>query len=130
MKPRTVLYLLVFLVILVFVLANWNLLASPTELNLIITTVCAPGGIVGLLIVAVILLIDWGTHALSRRAWERERRQLSQEIERVRAQAEDAEASRLRALQETVERESSIIRGQLDRLLESRPAGADSAPLP
>lgn len=128
MKPRTVLYVVVLIIALVFVLANWKLLATPTELSLIVTTVKAPGAIVGLLVVAVVLLIDWGTHALSRRGWERERRQMLQEIERLRTQAHDAESSRLQALQETVQRETSVIREQLARLLESRPGAADTAP--
>jgi uncharacterized integral membrane protein len=128
MKPRTVLYVIVLLILVVFVLANWSLLASPAELSLLVTTVRAPGGVVGLLIVAIILLVDWSTHAFSRRAWERERRQLTQEIERVRAQAEDAEGSRLRALQDTVDRESAKIRGQLDRLLELQDAPVAHTP--
>jgi uncharacterized integral membrane protein len=128
MKPRTVLYVILLLIIVVFVLANWSLLASPAELSLLVTTIRAPGGVVGLLIAAVILLVDWSTHALSRRAWERERRQLTQEIERVRAQAEDAENSRLRALQDMVDRESGKIRAQLDRLLELQEASVTHTP--
>lgn len=116
MKLRTALYLVLALLALVFVLANWQLLTAPTAINLLITTVHIPAAIVGLIIVGAVLAIDWTTHAIHRRTWERERRTLAQELERMRQQAESSEASRLRSLEERFEREMAHIRVQLDRL--------------
>jgi uncharacterized integral membrane protein len=116
MRLRSALYLVLGILTLVFVLANWDLLTTPTPINLLITTVSLPAAVVGLIVVGAVLAVDWTSQTLHRRAWERERRTLKEELERVRQQAENSEASRLRALEERFEREMAHIRVQLERL--------------
>ncbi len=117
MKPRTVTYIIVLLILLVFVLANWAVITRPTQINLLVARVDAPLGILLLLIAGVILAIDAIVHALSRHAWTKERRSLTEQLERQRARADEAEASRIQALHELVERETAMIRVQLDRIM-------------
>jgi hypothetical protein len=131
MNVRTVLYVLVLLLVAAFVAANWPLLTTPTEINLLVTTLFVPGAVVGLLLVGVVLLIDWSVHALTRRSWERERRALASEVESLRAQVRQAEGTRLASLHELVERESARIRAQIEELkrdgFAARPASATPA---
>jgi uncharacterized integral membrane protein len=116
MRPRSVLYVILLLLLAVFVLANWKIVAAPTEVNLLFTTVRAPGAIIGLSILSIVLLMDWSLHALNRLAWERERRHLTQEMERLRAEVLAAEGSRLHTLQEELKSQFALIINRLDRL--------------
>jgi uncharacterized integral membrane protein len=117
MKPRTVVYLVVLLLLAVFVLANWNVIASAHEISFLVGRVTAPLGLLILVIAALVFAIDLVSHAFSRRAWDQERRSLAEEMERLRARAEQAEESRIEALRELIERETAVIRGQLDRVI-------------
>lgn len=119
MRPRTVVYLIVFLILAVLVLANWGEISRPARINLLVAEVTAPLGAMLLSVVGVVLALDYALHALSRHAWNRERRMLTQELERHRLRADEAEESRIRQLRETVERESALIRAQLERVLAS-----------
>lgn len=119
MRPRNVVYLVVLLLLLVLVLANWNVIASAHEISFLVGRITAPLGVLILVIAALVFAIDLVSHAFSRRAWEQERRSLAQEMERLRVRAEQAEESRIEAVRDLIERETAVIRGQLDRLLAS-----------
>ncbi len=121
MRPRNVAYLIVLLLLLVLVLANWNVIASSHEISFLVGRITAPLGVLILVIAALVFAIDLVSHAFSRRAWDQERRSLAQEMERLRVRAEQAEASRIEAVRDLIERETATIRGQLDRLLASLP---------
>jgi len=119
MKPRTVAYLLVLLVLVVFVLANWGVMLSPTELSVLVTHVRAPLGLMALAFAAAVFLIDLVSHALSRQSWRRERAALRSEIDSLRARADSAEASRIHELKVLVESETAALRAQLAEVLAS-----------
>lgn len=121
MRPRTIIYVVLLLILAALLVANRTAIATSTPLNFLITRVQAPFGILILIVAILIALVDFVVHALSRYGWQREQRSLARELEMVREQAEQAEASRIRELKETVERESAAIRAQLDRLLASLP---------
>ncbi len=121
MRPRNVAYLIVLLLLVVFVIANWNVIASSHEISFLVGRVTAPLGVLILVIAALVFAIDLVSHAFSRRSWDLERRGLSQEMERLRLRAEQAEESRIEAVRDLIERETAVIRGQLDRLLASLP---------
>lgn len=121
MRPRTIIYIVLLLILAALLVANRTTIATSTPLNFLITRVQAPFGILILIVAILIALVDFVVHALSRYGWQREQRSLARELEMVREQAEQAEASRIRELKETVERESAAIRAQLDRLLASLP---------
>ena len=121
MRPRNVAYLIVLLWLVVFVLANWNVIASSHEISFLVGRVTAPLGLLILVIAVLVFAIDLVSHAFSRRAWDQERRSLAQEMERLRVRAEQAEESRIEAVRDLIERETAVIRGQLDRVLASLP---------
>jgi uncharacterized integral membrane protein len=116
MRLRNVLYLIIGLLLLFIVLINWHVIAQSTELNLLFGKVNAPLGVLILLIGAGVFVVDYTAHSLSRMSWARERRELNAQIERQRLLADQAEESRIRALQEVMERELAAIRAQLERL--------------
>ncbi len=120
MKVRTVVYIVVLLIVLGFLLGNWHTISEPTDLNFFLLQVHAPVGVLILLVAVVIAAIASIAHVLARYGWQRERRGLAQEIEQLRARADNSEESRLRELREIVERETSAIRTQLERLLSNR----------
>jgi uncharacterized integral membrane protein len=126
MKPRTVLYIVALVLIVVFALANWALLAGTVELNLLIVRVQAPLGVLLVLIAAVIVLIDLGLQALNQRSWTRERQTLVKELDSYRLRAGRDDDSRLEALRVAMDRDLAVIRGQLEKLIASQttPAGA------
>jgi uncharacterized integral membrane protein len=121
MKPRTVVYIILLLILVALLVANRSVIATSTPLNFLVTRTQGPFGVLILIVAILIALVDYVAHALSRYGWQRERRSLASELEMVREQAEQAEASRIRELKETVERESAAIHAQLDRLLASLP---------
>ena len=75
-----------------------------------------------LLIAGLILLIAVGIHAVSRRAWMRERRVLQKDLESARMRAEHEEESRTGTLRVAMERELSAIRAQLDQIVAGQSA--------
>lgn len=121
MRPRTVVYIILLLILVALLVANRTVIATSTPLNFLVTRANAPFGILILIVAILIALVDFVAHALSRYGWLRERRTLASEIGMLREQAEQAEASRIHELKETVERESAAVRAQLERLLASLP---------
>lgn len=121
MRVRNVVYVVLLLIVVALLVANRSVIATSTPLNFLVAQVNAPFGILILIVAVLIALVDFIAHALSRYGWLRERRSLSHEIELLRERADQAEASRIRELRETVERESAAIRDQLDRVLATLP---------
>ncbi|HUN24955.1 MAG TPA: hypothetical protein VMU67_01515 [Steroidobacteraceae bacterium] len=120
MKPRSVAYLIALVLLGVFVLANWNLVARTEELSFLVGRVRAPLGLLIVLLVALVFVIDLAAFGFARRAWGHERRTLTQELELLRLRADRAEESRINELRALVERETAAIRAQLDRLSDHR----------
>lgn len=109
MKPRSVLYVVIAVLLVVLVIKNWAVIAPSTQLDLIFVDVKAPLGILILLIGGAILSINFVVNAF-------ERRSLAAQLEEQRLRADQAEESRIRALKESLERETAAIRAQLDQL--------------
>jgi uncharacterized integral membrane protein len=122
MKAKGVAYIVAAVLIGVFVMANWTLLIASIELNLLVAHVQAPLGVLILLVAGVILLADLAVHALSEHESSRERRALRQELDDSRLRADREEESRTAALRISMDRELSLIRGQLDQLLAGQSA--------
>ena len=122
MSAKGVACIVAALLLGVFVLANWGLFASAVELNFLIARVEAPLITLVLLAAGLILLIAVGTHAVSRRAWMRERRVLRKDLESARLRAEREEDSRTGTLRLAMERELSAIRAQLDQIVAGQSA--------
>lgn len=116
MRPRNVLFIVVALLLLFIVLANWQVISQPTKISLLIGTLDAPLGLLLFVIAAAVFIIDLTLHSLNRLSWTRERKELTAQIEQHRLLADKAEESRIRELREVLERELAAIRVQLERL--------------
>jgi uncharacterized integral membrane protein len=117
MRIRTFVYILLLVIVLAFLLDNWRTISTPTDLNFFLARIHAPVGVLVLLVAAVIAAIGLVAHGLARYGWQRERRGLAQELEQLRARVDVSQETRLRELRETLERETAVIRAQLERLL-------------
>ena len=117
MRPRNVVFIVIALLLLFIVLANWGVISQPTEISLLVAHINAPLGLLLLLVALAVFAIDFTMHSLSRFSWSRERRELNAQIEQHRLLADQAEASRVRELRELIERETAAIRAQLDALI-------------
>lgn len=118
MSIRGSVYALITALIVVFTLANWSVVTQLTTLNLLVARIEAPLGVVMLLATLAVIGIDVILLQVQRIAWRREQRALRRELERQRALAESAEASRLDALHAFVASETAGLRAQLERLLQ------------
>jgi uncharacterized integral membrane protein len=128
MNAKGVAYIVAAIVLGVFVLANWTLFATAVELNFLIARVQAPLIILVLLVAGVILLVTLAIHAVSQRAWVRERRALQKDLEAARLRADHEEESRTGALRVAMERELAAIRAQLDQVVAGQSALLGRAP--
>lgn len=130
MRFRTILYVITVIIVGVLALANWEVMMQPVTLNVLVARVLVPLWALLLAPAVVILLIDLLAYGLNRRAWARERQDLTNQIHTLRARADSVEESRIQSLREAMERETAIIRAQLDRLLvANRSAVASGEPV-
>lgn len=109
MKPRSVLYIVIAVLLLILVIKNWSVISPSTQLDLIFVDVKAPLGVLILLIASAILAINFIMNAF-------ERRSLAAQMEELRVRADRAEESRIRDLKETIERELRSVREMLEKL--------------
>ena len=118
MSFRGVVYVLIALLVTVFTAANWSVITQATTLNLLIARIDAPLGIVMLLAILAVMAVSFLLLELQRIGWNRKQEALQQELDRQRKLAEDAEASRLTALQTLLENEAASIHDRLDQILD------------
>ena len=116
MRPRNVIFIIIALLLLFIVLANWSVLAQPIELHLLITTVNASLGVLFFIVALAIFAIDFTVHSISRISWSRERRDLTAQIERQRLLADKAEESRIQELRALIQQEMAALHAKLERL--------------
>ena len=117
MKPRSVLYIVIGVLLLVLVIKNWSVISPSTQLDLIFVDMKAPLGVLILLISGAILAIDFVIYSLNRLTWASERRELAAQIEQQRLRADQAEESRIQTLRDSLEKEMTAIQSKLDQLL-------------
>jgi uncharacterized integral membrane protein len=120
-KTSAVVYIVAAAVLAAFAVANWQLLMQAVEINFLVARVQAPLAILLLLLASVILLLDFGVHALTEQGWIRDRRTLARDLEAARLRAEQESDARTAATTSAIHKDLAIIRAQLDRMLASRP---------
>jgi len=121
MKTSGVVYVVAAAILAAFVVANWQLLMLSVEMNFLVARIQAPLAVLLLLVASVILLLDFGVHALREHAWIRDRRTLSRDLEAARLRAEQEGDARTAATTSAIHRDLAIIRAQLDRVLATQP---------
>jgi uncharacterized integral membrane protein len=110
MSLRSILVIVVVALLALFAAVNWQTFVTPTDLNLVVTRVEAPLGLVMLgftaLLVAVLLAyaLKVQVNALS------DSRKQSEELRRQRELADQAEASRFTDLRRYLEQEMAALR--------------------
>jgi uncharacterized integral membrane protein len=120
-KTSGVVYVVAGAILAVFVVANWQLLMQPVEMNFLVARVQAPLAVLLLLLASVILLLDFGVHAFREHAWIRDRRTLARDLEAARLRAEQESDARTAATTNAIHKDLAIIRAQLDRVLATQP---------
>lgn len=107
---------LVATVIAALAVTNWSVLVQPTSVNLLVTQVDAPLGLMMLALAGVLLglfgLAVIGGHVASLL----ETRRLLKEVHRLQALADQAEASRVEGLQRLISNEFRQLNERLNRL--------------
>jgi uncharacterized integral membrane protein len=112
MRAQIALVVIVLLLTLVFTVMNWTALNAPASINLIVTEVQGPLGLVilgfGTVLVAlfVLLVLSLQTGVLL------ESRRHSRELTAQRELADKAEASRFTELRQMLEQEFASLKGQ------------------
>ena len=71
MKPRSVLYIVIAVLLAILVIKNWAVISPSTQLDLIFVDVKAPLGVLLLLIAGAILAINYVVNSFERRSLRR-----------------------------------------------------------
>ena len=98
MRFRTALAIVVAVVGTVFFIVNWGLFATPVKLNLLVTSVDAPVGLVMIALFAVVLAVLSSYVGVWQGTLLMEFRRQAKELQAQRALAESAESSRFTEL--------------------------------
>jgi hypothetical protein len=98
MRFRTALAIVVAVVGTVFFIVNWALFAMPVKLNLLVTSVEAPVGLVMIALFAVVIAVLSSYVGVWQGTLLMEFRRQAKELQTQRALAESAEASRFTEL--------------------------------
>ncbi|MDB5840694.1 MAG: hypothetical protein JWQ23_2646 [Herminiimonas sp.] len=112
MRKRTLLLLVVLAAIGLFAAVNWTAFNTPTTLSLIVTTVQAPLGVIMLVltILVAILFLVFATYLQTSMLFET--RNHAREMQAQRKLADEAEASRITALQNSIAAELQRLSAQ------------------
>ena len=119
MRVRTLLAIIVLVLITVFFVVNWRVFAAPAKIDLLVTTLEMPVGVVTLTLSAVGLLVFLGYVGFRQSTLLIEFRRQSKELEAQRTLAESAEASRFTELGKLVREEIANSDSRLEAALGS-----------
>lgn len=99
-----------------FVIANWQVLAAPVEVSLLVATINAPAGVI-LLGGTALLLVLLGAYTLSlHTSTLLEARRHAKELREQRLLADQAEASRFTELNAAMQKEFADLRVELQKV--------------
>jgi uncharacterized integral membrane protein len=99
-----------------FVIANWQVLAAPVEVSLLVATINAPAGVI-LLGGTALLLVLLGAYTLSlHTSTLLEARRHAKELREQRLLADQAEASRFTELNTAMQKEFADLRVELQKV--------------
>ncbi|MEX2570467.1 MAG: hypothetical protein WD737_04125, partial [Gemmatimonadota bacterium] len=116
-KPRTLIFTLVLLAVVLFAIVNWPLFAQATPLNLLVGTVVAPLGVVMLAILAGVTILYLIFLAKAETEVLMGSRKANRELEEARKLADRAEESRITALREEVQTGLETLDAKIEELL-------------
>ncbi|WP_457637115.1 DNA cytosine methyltransferase [Oceanithermus sp.] len=111
MNLRTLTVLVVLLLVALFAALNWPLITAPAEINLVITRISAPVGLILLAVIAFLSVLYFVFLAMIETSALLEVRRYAREVEQARKLADKAEASRFAELKKFLEAELSGLKG-------------------
>jgi uncharacterized integral membrane protein len=118
MKVRAIVVAVLLVLFVVFTLANWSGITTPTQVSLLIAKFEAPLGLILLTLLLVVIASFVVLMLFQQTAMNREARRFAKELGAQRALADEAEASRFTELRKYLDR-------RLDRLAEGGGAETD-----
>jgi cell division protein FtsB len=107
MNLRTLTVTVVLLLVALFAALNWSLIAAPAEINLVVTRVSAPLGLILLAVIALLSVLYFVFLAMIETSSLIEVRRYAREVQQARKLADKAEASRFAELKKFLESELS-----------------------
>lgn len=110
---------LVFVILLVFTAANWQVLTTATPLSFVVFSVHGPLGVILLGVCLALTLLVVAYALLLRTNWLVESRRKNRQLEEQRQLAEKAESSRITALQEMLKQEFETLTATLNNVGET-----------
>ena len=125
---RTVVLLVLLLFLGLFAVINWGAFSAPAELSLLVTSITAPVGVIMLGVVGAMSVLYLAFLAQTETKNLLEASKANKQLEKARALAEKAEASRFSELQELLTGELTEIKEmQKELLAQSEAAAVDLA---
>jgi len=103
MNLRTLTVLVVLLLVALFAALNWSLITAPAEINLVVTRISAPVGLILLAVIAFLSVLYFVFLAMIETSALLEVRRYAREVEQARKLADKAEASRFAELKKFLE---------------------------
>lgn len=122
MRPLVVILLALVAALGMFAAANWPLLSAPVQVSLLATEIEAPLGMILFGFAAAIAVVGLLALASMRTAMLLESRRTLRELQAQRALAEQAEGSRVSALQQSMQADLARLSARIDEA-----AAADKA---
>lgn len=119
MRARTLLAIIILVLVTVFFVVNWRVFAAPAKIDLLVTSIEMPVGVVTLTLSAVGLLVFLGYVGFWQSTLLMEFRRQSRELEAQRTLAESAEASRFTELGKLVREEIANSDSRMEAALDS-----------
>jgi len=110
MKLRSLLVVLVLVLLVLFAIVNWQVVVEPTSLNLLVTHVEAPLGLVMLGFTALLVAVLLGYAFKVQVTALADTRRQAAELRQQRELADQAEASRFTELRGYLEKELAALR--------------------
>lgn len=118
MNLRTLTVLVVLLLVALFAALNWSLITTPAEINLVVTRISAPVGLILLTVIAFLSILYFVFLAMIETSALLEVRRYAREVEQARKLADKAEASRFAELKNFLEVELGSLKSGQEGLRE------------
>lgn len=127
MRVVLVIIAIVFVMLLVFTAANWQILTTVTPLSFVAFSIEGPLGVIllGVCLTLTVLVVSYAL--LLRTNWLMESHRFSRQLEEQRELADRAETSRITALQEMLKYEFETLTNALNKIEESNSLRIEAA---
>ena len=130
MSIRTLVLLLIFAALAIFVIVNWAAFTTPTTLSLLVGSVEAPLGLIMLMITGALALVFLAYAFYLQTSVLLETRRMTRELAQQRQLADQAEASRFTELRTHIDQAVNGLAaqiGELDQRIAGRSGGLPRA---